>query len=451
MLGECTQCEEILLAVGRQRFQWQFYVGRVSGSNLGEIHLTVLNGLAVAFHCPAEGISFQSDEIVPVGDLYLVRGEGEWFEMDILQYLLHFVDVRVRGAVGSNQAVGTEVGVVDDAYKSHVAAKSPDVALVLVLDGKRLVHPVPNETALQLVVLVNQVPVVLEVTYTVTHGMGIFAENHGAGITLVHVLAQPPDACVHGAIDVALRVVTTPFVLYGTGGVYLLGIVIQSFEVLAVARLVAHRPGDDGGVVAVACNHAAHALHERHLPVGIVGKGLILVEHHAMALDVGFVYHIKSEFCAKLVPRIVVRVVAVAYTVQVELLHQLDVVYHGPHGDGTSIVRVVLVTVHPLEEDGLAVNHLHAVHHFHGTETEKVRKGFLRFPLCIKGADYQRVGVRCFGIPGSCIREHLLLGKQSVCGRGYGLFPVIDNLVLVHYLDFHRFSGFRPMEEYVQL
>ena len=114
-------------------------------------------------------------------------------------------------------------------------------------------------------------------------------------------------------------------------------------------------------------------------------------------------------------------------------------------------MRVVLVTVHPLEEDGLAVNHLHAVHHFHGTEAKKVRKGFLRFPLCIKGTDYQRVGVRCFGIPGSCIREHLLLGKQSVRGRGYGLFPVIDNLVLVHYLDFHRFSGFRPMEEYVQL
>ena len=141
---------------------------------------------------------------MPVGDLYLVRGEGERFEMDILQYLLHFVDVRVWGAVGSNQAVGTEVGVVDDAYKSHVAAKSPDVALVLVLDGKRLVHPVPNETALQLVVLVNQVPVVLEVSYTVAHGMCILAKNHGACVALVHVLAQPPDACVHGAVDVAL-------------------------------------------------------------------------------------------------------------------------------------------------------------------------------------------------------------------------------------------------------
>ena len=142
---------------------------------------------------------------------------------------------------------------------------------------------------------------------------------------------------------------------------------------------------------------------------------------------------------------------AVAHAVQVELLHQLDVVYHGSYADGAPFDGFVLVAVHSLEEDGPAVNHLHAVHHFHGTEAEKVRKGFQRFPLCIKGADYQRVGVRCFGIPGSCIREHLLLGKQSVCGRGYGLFPVIDNLVLVHYLDFHRFSGFRPMEEYVQL
>ena len=371
--------------------------------------------------------------------------------MDILQYLLHFVDVRVRGAVGSNQAVGTEVGVVDDAYKSHVAAKSPDVALVLVLDGKRLVYPVPNETALQLVVLINQVPVVLEVSCAVTHGMGIFAENHGAGITLVHVLAQPPDACVHGAIDVALRVVTTPFVLYGTGGGYLLGIVIQSFEVLAVARLVAHGPSHDGGVVTVARNHTAHPLHERHLPVGVVGKGLIFVEHHAMALDVGFVYHIESEFRAKLVPRIVVRVVAVAYTVQVELLHQLDVVYHGSYADGAPFDGFVLVAVHSLEEDGPAVNHLHAVHHFYGAETEKMRERFQRSALCVEGVDYQRVGIRRFGIPGACIREHLLLGKQSVCGRGYGLFPVIDNLVLVHYLDFHRFSGFRPMEEYVQL
>ena len=69
-----------------------------------------------------------------------------------------------------------------------------------------------------------------------------------------------------------------------------------------------------------------------------------------------------------------------------------------------------------------------------------MRKGFLRFPLCIKGADYQRVGVRCFGIPGACILEDLLLGKQGVRGRGYGLLPVIDNLIPVHYLHFHRIT-----------
>ena len=142
---------------------------------------------------------------------------------------------------------------------------------------------------------------------------------------------------------------------------------------------------------------------------------------------------------------------AVAHPVQVELLHQLDVVYHGSYADGAPLDGFVLVAVHPLEEDGLAVNQLHAVHHFHGTEAEKMRKGFQRFSLCVEGADYQRVGVRRFGIPGACIREDLLLGKQGVRGRGYGLLPVIDNLVPVHYLHFHRFSGFRLMEEYIQL
>ncbi len=63
-----------------------------------------------------------------------------------------------------------------------------------------------------------------------------------------------------------------PLHIVRTGGVYLLGIVIQSFEVLAVARLVAHGPSHDGRVVAVACNHTAHPLHERHLPVGIVAR-----------------------------------------------------------------------------------------------------------------------------------------------------------------------------------
>ena len=79
------------------------------GAILGEIHLTVLNGLAVAFHCPAEGISFQSDEIVPVGDLYLVRGEGKRFEVDVLQYLLHFVNVRVRGAVAATRPLAQKL------------------------------------------------------------------------------------------------------------------------------------------------------------------------------------------------------------------------------------------------------------------------------------------------------------------------------------------------------
>ena len=130
----------------------------------------------------------------------------------------------VRSA--ATRPLAQKFGVVDDAYKSHVAAKSPDVALVLVLDGKRLVHPVPNETALQLVVLVNQVPVVLEVTYTVTHGMGIFAKNEGTRHLLISgILLQIGRGRVHRAVDVRIPLQQCAFILDGTTVERLQGVV----------------------------------------------------------------------------------------------------------------------------------------------------------------------------------------------------------------------------------
>ena len=58
--------------------------------------------------------------------------------------------------------------------------------------------------------------------------------------------------------------------------------------------------------------------------------------------------------------------------------------YHGPHGDGSaSPVRDRARDGSPFEEDGLAmsVNHLHAVHHFHGTEAKRCVKDSSGFPV----------------------------------------------------------------------
>ena len=146
--------------------------------------------------------------------------------MDILKHLLHLIDMRVRSAVGSYQTVGAEVGVVDDAYKSHVSTESPDVAVILIFDSECLVYPVPDEAALQLVVLINQIPVILEVSYTVAHGMSIFAHNHRTLVALIDMAAQRPDACIHRAVYVTLGIITATLILYRAGGVYLLRVIV---------------------------------------------------------------------------------------------------------------------------------------------------------------------------------------------------------------------------------
>ena len=198
----------------------------------------------------------------------------------------------MRGAVGCYQSVGAEVGVVYNTHEAHITAKCPYIAVVPVLDGEGLVHPVPDEAALQLVVFINQIPVILEVSHAVAHGMSIFAHNHRTLVALVDMAAKRPYTCIHGTVDVTLCIIAAAFVLHGACCVCLFCIVIECLEVFAIARFISHRPCDDGGAVTVAGYHAAHALHERQFPIGIVGEGFVFVEHHSMAFDVGFVHHI---------------------------------------------------------------------------------------------------------------------------------------------------------------
>ena len=85
---------------------------------------------------------------MPIADFYLVRSKSYRFEVNVLQYFLHLIDVRMERTVGGYQSVGTEVRVVDDAYKAHVASECPDITVVFIFDGECLVYPVPNKAAL---------------------------------------------------------------------------------------------------------------------------------------------------------------------------------------------------------------------------------------------------------------------------------------------------------------
>ena len=267
-----------------------------------EVHLAASDGFAVYLYCPEELIIIKRGIVESVGYLDAVLHEGYRLEGDVLVNLLHLPDMWMQRAVGCYKSVGTEVGIVYYAYESHIATISPVFVSLVIGLGDGLVYPVPDETTLQLVVFVNQIPVILEITLAVTHGMGVFAENQRTLITLVDMAAQRPDAGIHRTVDIRLGVVTAALILYRTGWIHHLAHIVEFLETLAISALVTHRPDDDGGMVAVALDHAVHAVVESRIPVFSVCQLLVFSIQDTMTLDVRLAHHVETILIAELIP-----------------------------------------------------------------------------------------------------------------------------------------------------
>ena len=56
-------------------------------------------------------------------------------------------------------------------------------------------------------------------------------------------------------------------------------------------------------------------------------QSLFLIAH-SVRFDVGFGYHIDAIFVAQLIPEVIIRIMAGAYGVKVELFHDLDILNH---------------------------------------------------------------------------------------------------------------------------
>ena len=160
-------------------------------------------------------------------------------ELNILIYFLHFLCLRLYATVGIYHAVDAEVSVGRSAVFTIVAAVCPVFASVGGLGGKSLVYPVPDATALQDRIFFDEIPVFLEVSETVSHGMGIFAEDERTGhFGVLGIFLDLGGAVVHGTEDVRIPLQLGALVLYGTA-VQRLQCVVCDVEVHSVAGFVA--------------------------------------------------------------------------------------------------------------------------------------------------------------------------------------------------------------------
>ncbi len=333
---------------------------------------------AVVEQSPCHTLIVERTEEILIVYAYLVRcGEGG---EDRLLHSLHLPCVRIGHTVGRYHTVVAEVPV-RRVVIVPVASVCEYLLTVLTLPAYRLVYEVPDVSALEFGIFAEEVPVFLESSLGVTHGVGIFTLYHRAHVGLViGKLLHTFVAAVHWAVDVTLAILFGALVLYGARRIHCLYILICGVEVGSIAGLVAERPHDDTRMVEVAGHVAVVALDCGFLPCGHFSQSLVAVSH-TVALDVGLGGDIQAIAVAEVVPVGIVGVVACAHGVEVKLFHQLDILKHALLAHHISAVGVELVAVGALYQHGLAVDEQLAVLYLHAAEAHIYRYHLSFFPF----------------------------------------------------------------------
>ncbi len=170
-------------------------------------------------------------------------------------------------------------------------------------------------------------------------------------------------------------------------------------EVGALSCLVAQRPPDDRRVVLVALDHPGDPIQVGGQPGRIVGEAVLRAEAVRVAFDVGLVHHVQAVLVAQGVPLGIVGVVRRPDGVDVVPFHQLDVAHHQGAIDGVPRERAVLVAVHALHQDGLAVDEESAAADLDRPEADARGDNFERAPGSVLQRQERGIEVRCFRRP----------------------------------------------------
>ena len=158
---------------------------------------------------------------------------------DVLIVVTHLMGMGIQSAVGGDDTVAVEV-MVAGRIAAVVATIGKDfLTRGRILVAQALVYEVPDITTLVLGVLADDVPVLLETTHGVTHGVGILALDERTGIIGLGILLAVLITHVHGTEDVGLAIMTGLLELAGTGLIVSLHPVVSLLEVRTITGLVA--------------------------------------------------------------------------------------------------------------------------------------------------------------------------------------------------------------------
>ena len=320
-------------------------------SDVKVAHDTILLNLAIHLQRPYHLVVAQVAEEVLVIDFHGLRLGELALSLcpDVLVLIGHLEGVRVQLAVGTDDAVAVEVvvrGVVAVVVAAVGIVDLVQVGILLVADavqlGQRgvehlgiglavqgLVDEVPDVATLILRILAHKLPILLQTTGGVTHRVVVLTlDERLLEVVVLAIGLARPRRVVHRTEDICVAAFAMSlFPLAGTALVLSLHPVVGGFEVRTVHGLIAQRPNDDGGMIEVRAHVVLVALQNLLGEERLLGLSLRTIAE-AVALLIGLGGHVDTVFVAQVVPHGIVGIVAGAHSVDVQALHDLDVLNH---------------------------------------------------------------------------------------------------------------------------
>ena len=415
-------------------------------------NIQILDGTAtdcpsVLFDCPDHPVLGQVGEEILIAhadpDRAVLAFEGR---PDILVLVADLIGMRMQGTVRSDDAVAVE-RAVRRVIIIEIPAEGKDMVSAVFRRIHRpadcLVHEVPDITALVFGLSADQVPVLLVVAHRITHRMGIFALDQRLGRIAGQIARGRVHAHVHRAVDIGLAVQAGPFILHRAGRIISLDPIVGGLEIRTVTGLVAQAPDYDAGVVEIPQDHPLVADQVGRLEIIPAGQGRRTVTD-TVGLDVPFIGHIQAILVAERIPTRVVRIVGRTHRIDIQLLHNLDILNHLSLRDDIAARRTEFVAVGALDEYRLTVDQELPVFDFHAAEAETDAGGLIIPALAIPGRHGEGIEIRLLGTPKPrCIYlgraaqhdvpilgEFPLAGYRHLSGRHRPAGPVIQYLVI---------------------
>ena len=290
--------------------------------------------------------------------------------------ILEFKQPSVRPAVRIDQAIHTEIAIVDSLTAvSTVGVHILAVCRLAPVYG--VVAPLPHKTATGGFVAVEELEVVLQISRTVAHGMTIFAQDVRLVAITIYILSHLGYGWIHSAVEIQIAVVIfslavcilCALVVCEAGFVIGLDPCQSLFKCHSVCTLISHGPDDYAGTVLVPDDAAFDAVKNGFAELRIVGDRLIppcclvipiiiRIEQFTwtMCLYVSLVYHIESIFVAELIEIRSIWIMAGPYGVDIVLLHERHIPDDLFSTDRKTGHRVRVVSVHSVELDRHAVD-----------------------------------------------------------------------------------------------